>query len=102
MRFAYSAMSGSCVTRTMVMPCSFSSWNSAITSIGRARVEVAGRLVGEEERRLGDQRARDRDALLLAAGELARLVVETIAEADALERRDGQRAACRACVPLRS
>ena len=35
-------------------------------------VEVAGRLVGEDHRRVGDERARDRDALLLAAGELGR------------------------------
>ena len=40
-------------------------------SLAARRVEVAGRLVGEEQRRLGDDRARDRDALLLAAGELA-------------------------------
>jgi hypothetical protein len=33
---------------------------------GRA-VEVAGGLVGEEQRRLEDHRARERDALLLAA-----------------------------------
>ena len=32
-----------------------------------AAVEVAGRLVGEDERRLGDERAGDGDALLLAA-----------------------------------
>ena len=40
-----------------------------------ARVEVAGRLVGEEQRGRVDQRARDRDALLLAAGELVRQVL---------------------------
>ena len=46
---ANSAMSGSCVTSTMVMPgCDHSSWNSAITSMLVSRVEVAGRLVGED------------------------------------------------------
>ena len=35
-------------------------------------VEVAGRLVGEHDRRLADERARDRDALTLAARELCR------------------------------
>ena len=35
-------------------------------------VEVAGRLVGEDDRRARDERPRDRDALRLAAGELAR------------------------------
>ena len=42
--------------------------------LGGARVEIAGRLVGQQDaRRVGD-RARDRDALLLAAGELRRAV----------------------------
>src|SRR3712207_3870650 len=36
----------------------------------RVRVEVAGRLVGDEYGRLGDEGPGDRDALLLAAGEL--------------------------------
>ena len=44
-------------------------------------VEVSGRLVGEQHLRTIDQSARDRDALLLAAGELVRhpllLAVET-------------------------
>ena len=40
--------------------------------VARSRVEVAGRLVGEEHRRPGDERPRDRDALLLAARELGR------------------------------
>ena len=39
--------------------------------LGGARIEVSGRLVGKQDaRRIGD-RARDRDPLLLAAGELA-------------------------------
>ena len=49
------------------------------------RVEVAGRLVGEEDGRLGDERARDGDALLLAAGELRRAVRRAVGEADALD-----------------
>src|SRR3712207_1165859 len=36
----------------------------------RVRVEVAGRLVGDEDRRLRDEGPCDRDALLLPAGEL--------------------------------
>src|SRR5438874_12824747 len=35
---------------------------------GRVGVEVAGRLVADEQRRMVDERARDRNALLLAAG----------------------------------
>ena len=39
--------------------------------VGGVRIEIAGRLVGEQDaRRVGD-RAGDRDALLLAAGEFA-------------------------------
>jgi len=33
----------------------------------RLGVEIAGRLVGEDQRRVVDERARDREALLLAA-----------------------------------
>ena len=53
---------------------------------GGVRVEVARGLVGQDHRRLGDERARDRDALLLSAGQLARPVVEAVAEPDAGER----------------
>src|SRR6478736_9422399 len=37
-------------------------------------VELAGRFVEEDEGRIGDDGARDRDPLLLSAGELARVV----------------------------
>ena len=40
---------------------------------GGALVEVAGRLVGDEDRGIVHQRPRDGDALLLAARELARV-----------------------------
>ena len=40
------------------------------------RVEVAGRLVGEDEFRIGGQNACDGDALLLPAGKLRRQVME--------------------------
>ena len=39
-----------------------------------ARIKIAGRLVGQQHGWRVDQRPRDRDALLLAAGELARRV----------------------------
>ena len=45
-------------------------------------VEIAGRLVGEQDRRIGRERARQRDALLLAAGELRRIVMQPFAEPD--------------------
>ena len=45
-------------------------------------VEVAGRLVGEDHVGPGVERAGDGDALLLAAGQLARAVAQPIGEAD--------------------
>ena len=51
------------------------------------RVEVAGRLVGEQDRRLAAHGAGDGDALLLTAGELAGQVLGAVRHADALERR---------------
>ena len=60
------------------------------------RVQRAGRLVGEDDRGLADERAGDRRALALAAGELGRVVVEAVAEADAVERLARALAALRA------
>ena len=82
-RRAQAAMSGSWVTMTMVMPRSrLRSRRSCMISSLVARVEVAGGLVGEQERRLGHQGAGDGHALLLAAGELGRRVVLAAGEAD--------------------
>ena len=53
---------------------------------GGAGVERAGRLVGEDDGRVGDQRAGDRDPLLLAAGQRAGQVPAAVAEADPLEQ----------------
>src|SRR4051812_16176847 len=50
------------------------------------RVEISGRLVGEQQRRLVDQRACDRDTLALTAGELVRLVVHAITESNRRQR----------------
>src|SRR6185295_4465399 len=52
-----------------------------------ARVEVAGRLVGVQDRRLADDRAGDRNALLLAARELRRVVLHPVRHAHPLEGR---------------
>ncbi len=46
------------------------------------RVEVPGRLVGDEQRRVGDDRTGDRDALLLAAGKLGRCMPLAAGQAD--------------------
>ena len=52
-----------------------------------AGVEVARRLVGEDEVRPRGQRPGDGDALLLTTGELARAVRQAVAEADGLDDR---------------
>ena len=54
-------------------------------------VEVRGGLVGQHERRVVRERARDRDPLLLAARQVAGAVVHAVGEADLLEQLDGAR-----------
>ncbi len=44
-------------------------------------VEIAGRLVGDEDRWIGRERAGERDALLLAAGKLGRIMVQALRQA---------------------
>ena len=51
-----------------------------------AGVEIAGRLVGQDQFRLVDQGAGDGDALLLSAGKLAGMMVAPVAQADFLQR----------------
>ena len=67
-------------------------WNSRLTArnasstrAGGLRVQLRGRLVGQQDRRGVGQRRGDRHALLFAAGEHAGLVLRTIGEADELE-----------------
>src|SRR5688572_13032141 len=52
-------------------------------------VQVAGRLVREQQRGLRDQRPGDRDALALSAGEFRGSMGRTIPEADVVERLGG-------------
>src|SRR4051812_27596516 len=52
----------------------------------RSRIEVAGRLVAEQQPRPADQRAGDGDALALAAGQLAGPVIGPVAEADNVDQ----------------
>src|SRR5438067_11778337 len=49
-------------------------------------IERRGRLVADEDRRIAAERARDRDALLLAAGKIRGQVVRARAELDELEQ----------------
>ena len=50
-------------------------------------VEIPGWLVGEDQRRIVGQRARNGDALLLAARQLRRIVMPAIVQADLVEQR---------------
>ena len=59
----------------IVVPPSFSFLNSSMISLALARVQVAGRLVGENDLRVRDHRARHGDELLLAARELVRIEI---------------------------
>ena len=79
----------------MVRPAPCSSPQQGEDIRGRRGVQVAGRLVGEQQVGLGDQGPGDRDPLLLAAGQLARPVLDPVAEANPVQRRDG------ALAPLR-
>ena len=63
-------------------------------------VEVAGGLVGEQHVGFGGEGAGDGDALLLATGELARVVPQALAEADAIEQVAGAFAGVRAAFEL--
>ena len=62
--------------------------------IGGVRIEIAGRLVGQHERRPVHQRARDRDALQFAAGKLTWHARLASGQPDFVEQRS------RARVPL--
>jgi membrane protease YdiL (CAAX protease family) len=57
-----------------------------------AGVEIAGGLVAHQDRGLVDQRPGNGHPLLLAAGELSRMVVEPVGEADFAERLGGSAA----------
>ena len=59
------------------------------------RVEVAGRLVGEDQLGIGDERAGDRDALLLAARKLARTMPGAVGDADLVHHLVDARACAR-------
>jgi hypothetical protein len=82
-----SAIGALCVITAVVVPSSRLTRSSTLsTSRPVCRVERAGGLVAEQHvRALGDG-ARDGDALLLAAGELRREVVQPLAEADQRQR----------------
>ena len=81
----------SCVTTTIVMPSCGQPAHDVEHLADQLGVERRGRLVEEHQLRVHRQRPGDRHALLLAAGELVRVVVHPVAEADPIEQ-----LACRA------
>ena len=86
-RSAAAAALASWVTMTMVLPNSARELAEQFEDAGGGfAVEVAGRLVGDEERRIGDDGAGDGDALFLAAGKFGRRVVHAVAETDQRQR----------------
>ena len=77
------ASSVSWVTRTSVVPRSRWPRNSKLDDLAPGRlVEIAGRLVGDDQFRIGRQRAGQRDALLLAAGQFGRIVMQALRQPD--------------------
>ena len=87
MRSAMTAARASCVTITIVWPYVSTESRSELEDLAAGlRVEVAGRLVRKQDRRLRDERARDRNALLLSARELRRPVRSTSREARLLQQ----------------
>ena len=60
--------------------------------LAQLRVEIRQRLVHQADLRLGDDRAAERDALLLAARELRRLALEQLAQAE--QAGDARQARC--------
>ena len=53
----------------------------------RTRVQVPGWLISQNQIRIGDYCARDRNALFLAARQLAWLVIHAVGESHELQRR---------------
>ena len=96
-----SAISRSWVITTTVVPAACSSRSSSSTAGAGGRVEVAGRLVGQQQRRLADHRPGDRHPLPLAAGQLVRPVVEPVAQPDPVQRAPRPAAAAPAAVRRR-
>ena len=75
MRSQRCASAASCVTSTSVVPRSRVACEQQIDDLlAGGFVEIAGRLVGHQDRRIGRMRACERHALLLAAGELRRIM----------------------------
>ena len=80
------ARSGSWVTITIVRPPLHQRLEQPEHLLGGLRVEVAGGLVGDEDRRVVGERAGDRHALLLAAGRARRAACGLVGHPDLLQQ----------------
>ena len=93
---ATAASSGSWVTSTSVRAARAIDAEQQVDDLAAGRaVEISGRLVGQQQRRVVGERPRDRHALLLAARELGRIVMAAFGQADLVEQRRRARAALR-------
>ena len=81
-RYACAATSASCVTRMIVFPASCKPLEQVHDFNTRLRVEVAGRLVSQEDRRVVHERAGNGHALSLPARQLIGTMHFAIAEID--------------------
>ena len=101
MRSACAATSASWVIRMTVWSSSRRRLNKARISSPVLRVQRTGGLVGQQDRRLVDQRAGDGHALLLATGEFAGPVRRALAQAHRRQRFAARGACVRAGGTLR-
>ena len=77
----------SCVTKRIVIAELLAHAQHEVLEVAaRLRVDRRERLVHQQDRRLVGERARDRDALLHAAGQLPRVVVDEARQPDGLDR----------------
>ncbi len=95
---AKAAISASCVTSTSVTARAAAHRQEQLEDVAPVgAVEVARRLVGEDERRIVGERPGDGDTLLLAARELRRIVMGALGQTHFLEQR--RRALARVTPP---
>ena len=78
------------------LPLALEPAEDPVDLVAGLRVELAGRLVGQDEDRVLDQGPGDRHPLLLAARQLVGPVVEPVAQADLRQQLGRPRASARA------
>ena len=103
-RSAMRATSGACVAIKSVLPASRVSSSSSVEhGVPGVLVQVAGRLVGQDQQRVVRQRTGNGHALLLAARQLVGIGVDPIAQAHAIEQPLGMPARiARACPSIQA